>query len=67
MELYTIKSGGKYVKTSGGRYQLCGLNKASVFPGEALAEVREHRIQAEKEGLRDLEIYLLTIVEKKIE
>ncbi len=67
MELYTIKSGDKYVKTSGGHYQLCGLNKASVFPDEALNEVREHRIRAEKEGLQDLGIYLLTIIEEKIE
>jgi len=67
MILLTIKCGKTYLKIDDRRYALCDLNKASVFPEEAIQVVREHKRAAQEQGMEELAIYKLTIAETKVE
>ncbi len=63
MKLLTIKVGNDYIRKLDSGYQLCGMNKASVYPLEQLATVRSLEQDIRKNGLEP-QVIQLTIIEE---
>lgn len=65
-ELLIIKCGDTYIREKEGRYQTCALDKASVFPMEKLAQVRDHLDQITAQGMGVAEIKKLILTEEAL-
>ncbi len=63
MELLVIKSGTDYLRFNKGTYAAVGLDKASVFPLERLAQVRDQLTAVQASGFPGAAIYRLTLRE----
>jgi len=64
MELLIIKSRDHYFRFQGDSYDICPMNKASVFPLDKVAEVRVFKKKLEDDGIADAAVYRLTITEE---
>ena len=65
-ELLIIKSGSKYIRIKEGRYLLCGLDKASVFPMEKLEDVKNHLEKIKEKGRLSSAIFKLILREEPL-
>ena len=63
-ELLILCAGNRYVRVIGDDYELCSMEKASVFPVERYHQVRKQKDDLTARGLKDLLIHKLTIVEE---
>ncbi len=63
-ELLIIKGKGCYYRFKDGDYYPCELNKASVFPLDRVEEVRALCNSLHKDGIADISLRKLTIVEE---
>lgn len=63
MELLIIKAGDDYFRFSNDDFEICTMQKASVYPVEDIADVKEHRDLLRKQGI-DADIYVLNITEE---
>lgn len=61
--LLIIKVKDDYIRIKGDEYQLCPLNKASVFPPVKLTEVKEHAEKV-KQLFKTAELYTLELKER---
>lgn len=66
MELLVLKTGKKYLRLSNDRYELTGMNKASVYPVSEFNFV-QGQLEKFKAELNELSIKKLTITESDIE
>jgi len=66
-ELLIIKSGEDYVRVKTGNYSLCQLDKASVFPIDNLAEVKEHVKKLKETDFPLIAIYKLKLIEEQFQ
>lgn len=64
MELLIIKSRNHYFRFKKNTYEICPMNKASVFPLEKVVEVKVCKKKLEDDGIADAAIYRLTIIEE---
>lgn len=67
IRLLVVKSGTDYLRFLADGYQLCSMDKASVFPHEKLTRVREMMRQAMTDGAPALQLYRLTIIEEPLQ
>lgn len=67
MELLIIKSQEQYIRVKESAYQLCALDKASVFPLEKLPTVKEHLCRLKEQGLSDVTLSKLIMREEPFE
>ncbi len=63
MELLVIKSTPHYIKVTNGAYEMCALEKASVFPIKLLTQVKTHVRNLKNNGFSNIQINKLTISE----
>ena len=63
-ELLIVKAGSQYLRFLPEGYQICSFDKASVFPLDQVAQVREQIRRAVGGGAADIELRKLTIVEE---
>jgi hypothetical protein len=63
-ELLIVKAGNQYLRFLPEGHQCCTFAKASVFPLDQVAEVREHMRRAHADGASDLALQKLTIIEE---
>lgn len=66
-ELLIIRSGTKYIRLREGGYELCEMNKASVFPLTDLVKVKEEVKRLIAEAVTDVRLHKLTICEEPYE
>ncbi len=66
MELLIIKSGEDYVRVKTEHYNLCQLDKASVFPIDNLDEVKKHVRKLKEKDFLLIAIYKLTLIEEPL-
>ncbi len=64
MELLIIKSGEDYVRVKSENYNVCRLDKASVFPIDNLDEVKKHVKKLKEKDFPLIAIYKLTLIEE---
>ena len=62
-ELLIIKAGEQYLRFSGSEYNVCPLNKASVFPLDQAEDAKKHCRRLEAEGVAAV-LTKLTIIEQ---
>lgn len=67
MELLIIKSQEDYIRIQESGYQLCALDKASVFPLDSLPSVREHLSRLRKQGVPGVTLSKLILREEPFE
>lgn len=67
MELLVIKCGDRYARVKEDAHQLCGIDKASVYPMEKLVEVRRLAAVLRHQGLKDISIRKLVLTEEPLE
>ncbi|MGD8662109.1 MAG: hypothetical protein PVH37_19360 [Desulfobacterales bacterium] len=67
MKLLIIKSGEDYVRVKTENYNLCRLDKASVFPIGNLEEVKKHVQKLNEKNFPRIAIYKLTLIEEPLE
>lgn len=63
-ELLIIKYGDNYIRVKNGHYEICTLDKASVFPTEKLNTVRNHLDQIIALGITPAHIKKLILTEE---
>lgn len=63
MELLVIKTGTDYIRAKEGIYSAVGLDKASVFPVERLAQVKIQLAEVQAGGFPEAALYRLTLTE----
>jgi hypothetical protein len=63
-ELLIIKYGDNYLRVKNDHYELCALDKASVFPMEKLDIVRDHLDQIIARGMAPAHIKKLILTEE---
>jgi len=63
-KLLILKSGSQYYRFSGGKFEGCDLNKASVYPVDQIEAVLGKRNILFQSGISSAEIKLLTIIEE---
>ncbi|MBC2711903.1 MAG: hypothetical protein HGJ94_13215 [Desulfosarcina sp.] len=63
MELLVIKNGADYIRIKDKSYSAVGLDKASVFPFEGLAKVKDQLTDVQAGGFPEAAIYRLTLTE----
>jgi len=66
-ELLIVKAGASYLRFLPEGPQLCEMAKASVFPLDQAAQVRDLMRSARQEGITDTELHKLTIIEEPYE
>ena len=66
MELLIIKSGEDYVRVKTENYNLCRLDKASVFPIDNLDEVKKHVKKLKENDFPLISIYKLKLIEEPL-
>ena len=64
MELLIIKSGEDYVRVKSENYNVCRLDKASVFPIDNLDEVKKHVKKLKEKDFPLIAIYKLALIEE---
>jgi hypothetical protein len=67
MELLIIKSGEDYVRVKTENYNLCQLDKASVFPIDHLDQVKKHVKKLKEKDFPFIAIYKLKLIEEPLE
>ena len=67
MELLIIKSGEDYVRVKTENYNLCRLDKASVFPIDHLDQVKKHVKKLKEKDFPFIAIYKLKLIEEPFE
>ncbi len=67
MEFIVIKVSDSYIRVRAEKYELCSMEKASVFPMEKIEQVKDRVIRLRNMGLKDVHMFKLTITEDKIE
>jgi len=63
-ELLIVKAGNHYLRFFPEGHQFCAFDKASVFPLDQVAQVRDHMRRAYDDGIADIELHKLTIIEE---
>ncbi|WP_028581747.1 hypothetical protein [Desulfogranum japonicum] len=63
-QLLILKNGEEYIRFTDNGYELCPMNKASVFALDRLNEIQEKQALLQNTDLPLTEIRLLTITEK---
>lgn len=63
MELLVIKNGADYIRVKDGSYLAVGLDKASVFLFERLAQVKDQLTDVQGSGFPEAAIFRLTLRE----
>lgn len=63
-ELLVVKVGSRYLRFLPEGYEICSFDKASVFPLDQVAQVREQMHRALGNGAADIELRKLTIIEE---
>ena len=66
-QLLIIKTGESYIRVKEGTYNICGLDKASVFPMDKLETVRGHVADMEKKHGWHGTIHRLILREEPLE
>lgn len=66
MELLILKSGPDYIRYKDGAYLRSGLDKASVFPMDRMALVRQHAETLKNLGFEAVSIKKLVLTEEEI-
>lgn len=66
-ELLIFRRGEQYIRLVDNGYQLCTMNKASVFPLADLAQVRKTLNHLTRQGGEDIRLHKLTIIEEPYE
>ena len=66
MELLIIKSGEDYVRVKTESYNLCRLDKASVFPIDNLDEAKMHVKKLKEKDFPLISIFKLTLIEEPL-
>ena len=64
VELIAIKSGHDYIRMIGDGFELCGLNKATVYPLDKLDEARESLLRVKPELQTGPQLVRLSILEE---
>lgn len=67
MELLIIKSGEDYIRVKTENYNLCRLDKASVFPIDNLDVVKKHVKKLKEKDFPRIAIYKLKLIEEPLE
>ena len=62
-----LRSGGAYIRAKENGYLQCGIEKASVYPLEKLAEVRRQATELRRQGFEDISIRKLVLSEEPLE
>jgi hypothetical protein len=65
MELLIIRSADQYIRVKDGEYLRVGLDKASVFPMDQLAVVRNHAAAAAAAGCPAICLKKLVLTEEE--
>ena len=63
-ELLIVKAGNQYLRFLPEGHQFCEFDKASVYPLDQVAQVRERIHRAQENGIADIELRKLTIIEE---
>lgn len=63
-QLLIVKAGIQYLRFLPEGHQICSFDKASVFPLDQVAQVREKISRAVGDGVADIELRKLTIIEE---
>jgi len=66
MELLILKSGPDYIRYKDGAFLRTGLDKASVFPMDRMALVREYEKALKNKGFEKVSIKKLVLTEEEI-
>ena len=64
MELLIIKTGNQYIRVKDDAYEVCGLDKTSVFPVKKLEDVKQHIETLKAKQFSDVLLYKLSIAEE---
>ncbi len=66
MKLYAIKTNDQYIRinTLENKYEIVGMDKASVYPPDKLPQLKEHLENARNLGLENIRIVEMVITEK---
>lgn len=64
MQLLIIKDGKDYFRFSDSGYERCAMQKASVYPMDAVEKVEALLDGLRQEGVEGASIYRLTIIEE---
>ncbi len=64
VELLILKSNERYIRVRDESYELCGLDKASVFPIDQISRVKEHLKKMSVTQNIDAAIYKLLLSEE---
>lgn len=67
IKLLVLKAGEEYFRFSGVTATACRFDKASVFPLDAVEEVKARRTRIREAGITNVEIRILTIKEEQYE
>jgi hypothetical protein len=63
MQLLIKKTGNEYIRIKDGSYDAVGLDKASVFPWEQLAQAKDQLADVRNHGFPKAALYRLTLTE----
>ncbi|MBF0231645.1 MAG: hypothetical protein HQK62_13890 [Desulfamplus sp.] len=65
-ELIIIKNNSDYIRVKDGKYFLCNLDKASVFPMDKIEEVKDHIKNIRQDKNFSPSIYRLILKEEPL-
>ena len=66
MQLLIIKNSDEYIRIKDGSYYAVGLDKASVFPLEQLAQAKDQLADVQNHGFPKAALYRLTLTESPL-